>query len=267
MKNQLKPITGITLPVRNNAKEIQASVCAISDYLGNHLPAIIKSLKKEPKDGIIENANRFNTNFIAAVRQTNISQHTQPCSTSLTISDDYRKKIMGLRIINSSRRWVEGFMHTNSSFLIFLCLFTAQAASRAVENVQCTGALRPSLRLMSKSTEELLRRITNSEELPSTCPPLNTTELVRPGQQPPTAHQLSSIRCEMMELSKLIPKLKEDLLTISQFSLQVEKSFGGPTPSQNCSLPHFEQQMEINLYAKCLLQLLDQQLSKIQCIN
>eukprot|EP00064_Thunnus_orientalis_P015550 superscaffoldBa00002897_g15604 len=80
---------------------------------------------------------------------------------------------------------------------------------------------------------------------------------------PPMTRELSSFCCKMIELSKLIPKLEEDLLTISQLSLEVEKSFGGPTPSQDCSLPHFEQQMEIDLYLKCLLQSLDQQLSEL----
>lgn len=108
---QLKPLEGITWPAGNTTEEIQTSICAITDYLDNHMPIIIiRTLMKEHHKTLIRNINAFNTQFKAVVStgQKN-SGILKPCHRNVTMSHDYVMKETGLRILYFSRQWVEHF--------------------------------------------------------------------------------------------------------------------------------------------------------------
>ncbi|CAB1456477.1 unnamed protein product [Pleuronectes platessa] len=90
----------------NKTEEIQASVCAIMDYLGNHLPNITRSLTKQ-FDPIIANTNWFLHHFKAAVECT---VNVTGCERrEIETSNLYARKKTCLRILYSSERWVKNF--------------------------------------------------------------------------------------------------------------------------------------------------------------
>lgn len=94
------------------------------------------------------------------------------------------------------------------------------------------------------------------------CLSLNTTELVGPEQQPLTHHHLSSFRCYMMKMLERTPELSQQLKITSQYIKSVELLTSGQTASRDCSLPSFDQDADFYAFVKCLLELLDQRLSK-----
>lgn len=107
---QLEPLEGITWTAGNTTEEIETSVCAITDYLGNHIPTIISTLAQEHHKDLIKQITAFNTQFTAAVsRSQNNTGVPKWCHRNVTTSNDYMKKRTGLRILYFSRKWVEHF--------------------------------------------------------------------------------------------------------------------------------------------------------------
>ncbi|KAM7391957.1 hypothetical protein PAMP_022603 [Pampus punctatissimus] len=88
-EKRLQPMKGITLPVGNTIEEIQASTCAISDYLDNHLPAIMRNLTLRHQD-IIENTDTFYHQF-KALKQLGSHQNTN-CHRDVLITNNYNMK-------------------------------------------------------------------------------------------------------------------------------------------------------------------------------
>ncbi|CAK6966468.1 Hypothetical predicted protein [Scomber scombrus] len=153
-------------------------------------------------------------------------------------------------------------LHVTAVVLLFLCLPIAQAACRSKRS----SVLNESRQELLDETTRAVRNLTTSREIPETssCLPLNTTELVGPERQPLTAYQLSSFRCLMLKVSKLNLQLKDDLKLISQMMWDMENVIGGSKAKQDCNIPPSEQDMCSYEYAKRLLQLLEQQLSKAE---
>lgn len=114
---QLKSPEGITWPAGNTTEEIQTSICAITDYLGNHMPAIIRNLMKEHHETLIRNINAFNTQFkaVASIGQNN-NGILKPCHRNVTTSHDYTMKKTGLKILYFSKQWVQHFANGTCVF-------------------------------------------------------------------------------------------------------------------------------------------------------
>jgi len=93
------------------------------------------------------------------------------------------------------------------------------------------------------------------------CASLNVKEQFGAEQHPLTVHHLSTFRCYMRALSERIPELSEHLNTSSQYLQDVEQQQGNRTVPVTCKLPTFEQNLYDYVYAKCLLQLVDERLS------
>lgn len=94
------------------------------------------------------------------------------------------------------------------------------------------------------------------------CFSVNITEQVGPEQQPLTAHHLSCFRCHMLNISKLTPELSSNLITISQYSRDMERLMNRRIVHLRCHLPTFEHDVDKYEYLRSLLQLLDQRLNK-----
>lgn len=113
--NSLQPLEGITFPVGNATEEIRASVCAISDYLDNHLLMIIRELIQE-HGHLINQIRAFHIQFKAAVEPRRRDPDEQKrCHRNVTMSHTYAKKVFGIQIIYFARKWVEGFTNTTIS--------------------------------------------------------------------------------------------------------------------------------------------------------
>lgn len=135
--NQLEHLQspdGITWPMGNTAEEIQTSICAITDYLDNHMPAIISSLTTDAHyKNLMENITTFSNQFKnVAIQNTDA---TRECHRNITASNDYEKKETGLRIILFARKWVDNFANkacvllrdkTDRTTPMTLQLFTTQ---------------------------------------------------------------------------------------------------------------------------------------------
>lgn len=106
---------GIKWPVANSgsssnrSQDVQQSVCAIVDYLGNHMPQIIGTFMKDPNDNLTTRIRNYNKTFKAAARHAGL--HTDPphCELRRMAQNDFQKKMAGLKILYYSRRWVEDF--------------------------------------------------------------------------------------------------------------------------------------------------------------
>ncbi|CAK6966469.1 hypothetical protein F2P81_013967 [Scomber scombrus] len=111
----LQPIEGINVTMKcDDAEDIQASFCSISDYLNNHLPDIVKSLALNHNEEIIKNTNVFYQHFNAVLRRMVMSQQTRCYHRNVTTSDDYERKVIGLKILYFTRRWVKSFLGTEA---------------------------------------------------------------------------------------------------------------------------------------------------------
>lgn len=118
--NSLQPIDGITLNVGNTTEEIQASVCAISDYLNVHLKAIVNSLTQH-QNHIIRNISMFHSVLEGVVNPLldgpkNTTSIPKCSPRKLPTLYDYEKKETGLKIIYFTKKWVKSFIHTKCSF-------------------------------------------------------------------------------------------------------------------------------------------------------
>ncbi|KAK5909887.1 hypothetical protein CesoFtcFv8_003776 [Champsocephalus esox] len=90
---------------------------------------------------------------------------------------------------------------------------------------------------------------------------MNITWLVEL-EQPLTAHHLSLLRCYMLNISVMAPDLSRDLGMISQQTKVMEDLMSKSVPQKNCSLPAMEI-LEASQNVKCLLEHLEEQLSKV----
>lgn len=69
----------------------------------------------------------------------------------------------------------------------------------------------------------------------------------------------------MMEMSNVTTELESGLETISQYSLDMEElMWSGNVSHINCTLPHFEEDMDKYQFVRCLLELLVQVLGESQ---
>ncbi|KAG7489842.1 hypothetical protein JOB18_021699 [Solea senegalensis] len=114
-EDQLKPLEGITLPVGDTAGEIMASVCTITNYLDDHLPKIIRHLTVHHQS-LVNNVRAFSIQFKMAFEPTACDQHdVLKCHRHVTAQDTYQMKVIGLRMIYYTRKWVEGLLNTTVS--------------------------------------------------------------------------------------------------------------------------------------------------------
>lgn len=95
-----------------------------------------------------------------------------------------------------------------------------------------------------------------------TCFTLNISEVIKPEQRHLTAHQLCSFECHMAKVSKFTPELSSQLHYICQIIRDVVHLWTGNTVSHPCRLPSFKQDLDSYVYAKCLLELVDEWLGK-----
>ncbi|TNN54565.1 hypothetical protein EYF80_035195 [Liparis tanakae] len=114
----LAPIEGITL--KNTTEEgLQASICAIIDYLDKHLPKILSLFRNNKL--ILKNTTVFLFHFNNAVErsssETNKTCSSIRCHRPVTVQDHYTMKVKGLQIITSTRQWVETFTETPISHM------------------------------------------------------------------------------------------------------------------------------------------------------
>lgn len=105
----LEPLEGITLPVGNDRMKIQASVCAINDYLQNHIVQILCNLTQQCQ-GLVRDIRAFSTQFSVVFQTT----ATLQCHRQITAGHNYELKEIGLQIINFTRQWVESFTNTTT---------------------------------------------------------------------------------------------------------------------------------------------------------
>lgn len=108
--NNLRPVEGITLPVGNTTNEIQASVCAINDYLENHLPHIVKNLYANYSK-ITRNLQIFRNQLKGVAREH--FKVDNSCKREVPAQDGYSMKGYGFRIIHFTKKWTESFLRTN----------------------------------------------------------------------------------------------------------------------------------------------------------
>lgn len=111
------PPEGIMWPV-NSIQDVQQTVCAILDYLGNQMPQIIGTFIKVNKTphNMAARISAFKTNFKSAAALASL--HTSPphCVQRNVPLYDFEKKVHGLRILHFSRRWVEKFINSTCVF-------------------------------------------------------------------------------------------------------------------------------------------------------
>lgn len=104
------PPEGISWPPKNSSEDIQNSTCAIIYYFNCHILNITKSLIQDPPETLNTKLIVFKRNFEAAARQAHFNNCTQHCRRrGMTVSDGYTKKVLGLKILHFSRKWVEHF--------------------------------------------------------------------------------------------------------------------------------------------------------------
>lgn len=111
---------GIKWPVTNSSssnrsQDVQQSVCAIADYLSNHMPQIIGTFKKDPHD-IMPKISAFNSTFKAAAVCAQLRTDPPYCEQRKLTLYDFQKKRAGLEILYYSRRWVEEFTNSTCVF-------------------------------------------------------------------------------------------------------------------------------------------------------
>lgn len=115
--NILSPPEGIMWPVTSN-KNVQQTVCAILDYLGNHMPQIIGTFigANMTPHNMTARISAFKTNFQSAAARASL--HTAPprCVWRNVMRDDFQKQIDGLSILHFSRRWAEEFINSTCVF-------------------------------------------------------------------------------------------------------------------------------------------------------
>lgn len=113
---------GIKWPVANSSsssnrsQDVQQSVCAIADYLGNHMPQIIGTFKKDPHDNLTAKISLFNSTFKAAAKNAKLRTDPPYCERRRIAQYDFQKKRAGLEILYYSRRWVEDFTNSTCVF-------------------------------------------------------------------------------------------------------------------------------------------------------
>lgn len=111
------PPEGMMWPV-NSIQDVQQTVCAILDYLGNHMPQIIGTFIKVNKTphNMVARISAFKTNFKSAAALASL--HTSPphCVQRNVPLYDFEKKVHGLRILHFSRQWVEEFINSTCVF-------------------------------------------------------------------------------------------------------------------------------------------------------
>lgn len=112
----LGPPEGIMWPV-TPIQNVQQTVCAILDYLGNHMPQIIDTfpdVNRTPHN-IKLKIYAFRTNFKSAAALAFL--HTAPpCCVQRNVTHyGFQKKLDGWRILHFSRRWVEEFINSTCS--------------------------------------------------------------------------------------------------------------------------------------------------------
>lgn len=109
VRNQTQ-LEGITFG--DTKEEINASICAISDYL-KQLKTIVGNLTDQPKE-ILPHTDKFLRQFDYCVNHPKISKIGIPkqCHRNVTTSDHYTMKEIGFQIINSTKSWVESFTGT-----------------------------------------------------------------------------------------------------------------------------------------------------------
>lgn len=110
----LEALEGITWPAGNTTEEL-LTICAITDYLENHMPTIISDLTEKHLNDLITNIIAFKNQFKAVVNVISRLQNPsipKQCHRNATTSNDFSKKETGLRIIHFSIKWVEHFTNT-----------------------------------------------------------------------------------------------------------------------------------------------------------
>lgn len=112
---------GIKWPVTNSSssnrgQDVQRSVCAIADYLGNHMPQIIATFENDPRDNLTAKIRDFKTTFKAAAESAQLSTDPPYCERRNVTQYDFQKKRAGLEILHYSRRWVEEFTNSTCVF-------------------------------------------------------------------------------------------------------------------------------------------------------
>lgn len=107
------PVTGSS---RNRNQDVQQTVCAISDYLGNHMPQIIGAFTNEPRHNLTAKISAFRLTFKAAAARALLRTDPPDCAPRNVTSTDFEKKQLGLRILHYSRRWVEEFTNSTCVF-------------------------------------------------------------------------------------------------------------------------------------------------------
>ncbi|XP_078809161.1 uncharacterized protein LOC144994590 [Oryzias latipes] len=110
-KNHPEPLEGLTFPLGNTTDEIQSSVCAINDYLKNHLPPIFKNLHANYSK-ILRNIQEFGKQLEDVAREHLKIDNQQPCEREVPALDCYSMKHYGYRIISFTRKWTKSFLHT-----------------------------------------------------------------------------------------------------------------------------------------------------------
>lgn len=109
-EKELKPPKGISWPAKNSSEDIQKSTCAIINYFSCHILNITRNLINGYPDNLTATVDAFKINFEAAARRAHFQPCTAPCGQSeMTASYHYTKKVLGLRILHFSRKWVAHF--------------------------------------------------------------------------------------------------------------------------------------------------------------
>lgn len=109
----------------NTPEEINTSICAITNYLNNHMKTIVSATLSpgHMSKKILDNIEMFTREFKAAAGVST----TECIIISLDGLDDYKKKILGCQILSSVRKWVEHFSHNScvhwKHFGQFICAF------------------------------------------------------------------------------------------------------------------------------------------------
>ncbi|XP_078809162.1 uncharacterized protein LOC144994591 [Oryzias latipes] len=137
-------------------------------------------------------------------------------------------------------------------------------AAMPVKREAKNEALEKVIELALKEMQTALDHLNAPSLLPNiSCGSLNVTEMLEP-EHKPFIVQISSIRCNMEAFSKLMPELTTLLRMSSQYLQDIEISFNNQTVLKECTLPVFEERIDIYLHAKCLLQLVTEKLSTLR---
>lgn len=112
--NKVETLEGITIPV-GNSKKIHTSIRAINDYLGVHLPPIIRNITTPMHQAdLLSNITVFHNRFRNAVQLSSADPKETAALSPLrhrntSPSDTYQMKKMGFKIIHNTKLWVQNF--------------------------------------------------------------------------------------------------------------------------------------------------------------